>query len=107
MTQVKVFTYLCGTNNEDQIQPVDAMTVETPSSHRVPSNASISAADQNSAEGPVSYAVCEKECDAFANLFCTEAIQLLWRDQGLELNWVTGRRNTPKLTWRNAFNSTS
>ena len=72
------------------------------SGKRVASNASIAAPDQDSGKGPVMYAVREKECDSFANDFCSELIGNLWRKDGLGLDWVIGRRFQPKLVWRNA-----
>jgi hypothetical protein len=73
--------------------------------HRVPSDATIAAPDKDSGKGPTSYAAREKECDSFANSFCAELIELLWRQDGLETDWVKGRLFPPKLVWRRAFNS--
>jgi hypothetical protein len=79
-------------------------TTRAPSSQqRVPSNATIADHEQNSGEGPVTFAVREKECDRFANSFCSETIQLLWRKGGLKLDWVVGRKFSPRLIWRNGY----
>lgn len=72
--------------------------------HRV-SDASIAAPDEDSGGGPTIYAARENECDAFANSFCSELIQILWRNDGLDIEWIKGRRFLPKLIWRKALNS--
>ena len=62
--------------------------------------ASISNPEVNSGGKETLYASMEQESQQLGNIFCHQTLRWLFSNEGVALDWVTGRSQKPVVKWR-------